>query len=221
MENTPVMRKPVIRIPSYTLGEELFNAISHGIGALLSSAGLALMAVWAHGALKITSVSLFGSALIVLYTVSCIYHALSPGLKGKKVLRVIDHCNVFLLVLGTYIPVSLIGVGGVLGWVLFGIVCFFAVLGIVLTVVDLERFQLPAVICHLISGWSILIGIPDLLRTMGSTGLLFLVLGGVMYSIGAVLYRIGAKKRYGHCIFHIFCLAGSFLHFWCIFRYLL
>ena len=99
MENTPVMRKPVIRIPSYTLGEELFNAISHGIGALLSSAGLALMAVWAHGALKITSVSLFGSALIVLYTVSCIYHALSPGLKGKKVLRVIDHCNVFLLVL--------------------------------------------------------------------------------------------------------------------------
>ena len=165
--------------------------------------------------------ALHGEWDVLLTPLKPVPHEWFGNLKGKKVLRVIDHCNVFLLVLGTYIPVSLIGVGGVLGWVLFGIVCFFAVLGIVLTAVDLERFQLPAVICHLISGWSILIGIPDLLRTMGSTGLLFLVLGGVMYSIGAVLYRIGAKKRYGHCIFHIFCLAGSFLHFWCIFRYLL
>ena len=221
MENTSVMQKPVVRIPSYTLGEELFNAISHGIGAVLSIAALVLMTVWAHGAITITSVSLFGSALIILYTISCIYHALSPRLKGKRVLRIIDHCNVFLLVLCTYIPVSLIGVGGALGWVLFGIVCFFAILGIVLTAVNLERFQVPAVICHLVSGWSILIGVPGLLRTMGGKGLFFLILGGVLYSVGAVLYRIGAKKKYGHCVFHIFCLAGSFFHFWCVFRYLL
>ena len=221
MENASVMQKPVVRIPSYTLGEELFNAISHGIGAVLSIAALVLMTVWAHGAIRITSVSLFGSALIILYTISCIYHALSPRLKGKRVLRIIDHCNVFLLVLCTYIPVSLIGVGGALGWVLFGTVCFFAILGIVLTAVNLERFQVPAVICHLVSGWSILIGVPGLLRTMGGKGLFFLILGGVLYSVGAVLYRIGAKKKYGHCVFHIFCLAGSFFHFWCVFRYLL
>lgn len=221
MENTSVMQKPIVRIPSYTLGEELFNSISHGIGAMLSIAALVLMTVWAHGAITITSVSLFGSALIILYTISCIYHALSPRLKGKRVLRIIDHCNVFLLVLCTYIPVSLIGVGGALGWVLFGIVCFFAILGIVLTAVNLERFQVPAVICHLVSGWSILIGVPGLLRTMGGKGLFFLILGGVLYSVGAVLYRIGAKKKYGHCVFHIFCLAGSFFHFWCVFRYLL
>ena len=221
MENASVMQKPAVRIPSYTLGEELFNAISHGIGAVLSIAALVLMTVWAHGAIRITSVSLFGSALIILYTISCIYHALSPRLKGKRVLRIIDHCNVFLLVLCTYIPVSLIGVGGALGWVLFGIVCFFAILGIVLTAVNLERFQVPAVICHLVSGWSILIGVPGLLRTMGGKGLFFLILGGVLYSVGAVLYRIGAKKKYGHCVFHIFCLAGSFFHFWCVFRYLL
>ena len=104
MENTSVMQKPIVRIPSYTLGEELFNAISHGIGAMLSIAALVLMTVWAHGAITITSVSLFGSALIILYTISCIYHALSPRLKGKRVLRIIDHCNVFLLVLCTYIP---------------------------------------------------------------------------------------------------------------------
>ena len=221
MENTSVMQKPIVRIPSYTLGEELFNSISHGIGAMLSIAALVLMTVWAHGAITITSVSLFGSALIILYTISCIYHALSPRLKGKRVLRIIDHCNVFLLVLCTYIPVSLIGVGGALGWVLFGTVCFFAILGIVLTAVNLERFQVPAVFCHLVSGWSILIGVPGLLRTMGGEGLFFLILGGVLYSAGAVLYRIGAKKKYGHCVFHIFCLAGSFFHFWCVFRYLL
>ena len=221
MDNTAVVKKRGIRIPDYTLGEELFNAISHGIGALLSIAGLVLMIVRAHGALEVTTVTLFGSALIVLYTISCIYHALSPRLTGKKVLRVIDHCNVFLLVLCTYIPVSLAGVGGALGWVLFGVVCFFAVLGIVLTAVDLERFQLPSVFCHLISGWSIVIGIPNLLRSMGSRGVWTLILGGVLYSIGAVLYGIGAKRRYGHCVFHLFCLAGSFFHFWCVFRYLL
>ena len=104
-----------IRIPDYTLGEELFNAISHGIGAGLSIAALVLMVIRAQGALAVTSVSLFGSAMILLYTISCIYHALSPRLKGKGVLRVIDHCNVFLLVYGTYIPASLLGVGGTAG----------------------------------------------------------------------------------------------------------
>ena len=221
MNNTAALQKRTIHIPSYSLGEELFNAISHGIGALLSIAALVLMIVKAHGALPVTTVSLFGSSMVILYIISCIYHALSPKLKGKKVLRVLDHCNVFLLVLGTYIPVSLIGVGGALGWVLFGIVCFFAVLGIVLTAVDLERFKVPAVVCHLVSGWSILVGVPSLLRTMGKEGLMVLILGGMMYSIGAVLYGIGAKKKYRHCIFHIFCLLGSFCHFWCVFQYLL
>ena len=221
MDNPAVIQKRVIRIPSYTLGEELFNAISHGIGALLSIAALVLMIVRAHGALPVTTVSLFGSSLILLYIISCVYHALSPRLKGKKVLRVLDHCCVFLLVLGTYIPVSLIGVGGALGWVLFGIVCFFAILGIVLTAVNLERFQVPAVICQLISGWSILIGLPGLTRTMGRAGILYLLLGGIMYSIGAVLYGVGSKKKYTHCVFHIFCLLGSFCHFWCVFQYLL
>ena len=121
-------KKREISIPDYTMGEELFNAISHGIGALLGVAALVLMLVRAKGALAVTTVALFGAATILLYTISCVYHALSPRVKGKKVLRVIDHCNVYLLVLGTYIPVALLGVGGARGWWLLGVVLLFTVL---------------------------------------------------------------------------------------------
>ena len=215
------IRKREIRIPDYTLGEEIFNAVSHGLGALLSPAALTLMALRAHGALPEIAVSLFGLAMIQLYTVSCVYHALSRDLKGKKVMRVIDHCNVYLLVLGTYIPVALLGVGGTMGWVLLGMVLIFTVLGVVFTAVDVDRFQLVSVICHLLSGWSILIGIPGLLRTMGWSGLEWMLLGGVMYSVGAILYGLGKKKRYRHCVFHVFCLLGTFCHFWAVYSFLL
>ena len=214
-------KKRSISIPDYTLGEELFNAISHGLGALLGAAGLVLMLVRARGALAVTTAALFGAAMILLYTISCVYHALSPRVKGKKVLRVIDHCNVYLLVLGTYIPVALLGVGGARGWVLLGVVLLFAVLGIVFTAVDVDRFSLVSVLCHLGCGWSILFGVPQLLQHMGKQGLKYLVLGGVMYSIGAVLYGLGKKKRYSHSVFHVFCLLGTFFHFWSVYAFLL
>ncbi len=214
-------KKREISIPDYTMGEELFNAISHGIGALLGVAALVLMLVRAKGALAVTTVALFGAATILLYTISCVYHALSPQVKGKKVLRVIDHCNVYLLVLGTYIPVALLGVGGARGWWLLGVVLLFTVLGVVFTALDVDRYQLVSVLCHLGSGWSILFGVPQLLRTLGLKGLGFLILGGVMYSIGAVLYGLGKKKRYSHSVFHVFCLLGTFFHFWAVYAFLL
>ncbi|MBR1455913.1 MAG: hemolysin III family protein [Oscillospiraceae bacterium] len=218
-----MVKKPrrEIRLPDYSAGEELFNAISHGVGALLSAAALVLMLVRARGALEETTAALFGAAMIVLYTMSCLYHGLSPERSGKKVLRVLDHCNVYLLVLGTYIPVSLLGVGGGKGWALFGAVCFFTVLGIVFTAIDVDRFQVVSVICHLCSGWSILIGVPDLLRTMGADGLLQLILGGVAYTVGSVLYGLGKRKKYRHCVFHVFCILGTFFHFWAVYAYLL
>ena len=215
------VKKRTISIPDYTMGEEICDAVTHGFGALLSAVALTLLAIRAHGALSIITVTLFGVAMIQLYTVSCVYHALSPSLAGKKVLRVIDHCNVFLLVFGTYLPVALLGVGGSEGWILLGIVALFTVLGIVLTAIDVDRFQAASVVCHLLSGWSILFGIPSLLRTVGSTGLLYMILGGVMYSIGAVLYGAGKSKRYRHSVFHIFCLLGTFCHFWAVYHYLL
>lgn len=210
-----------IKIPNYSLGEEIFNSISHGIGAGLSIAALVLMVVKGHTALQEVTVSLFGATMIILYTISCVYHALSKNLTGKKVLRVIDHCNVFLLVFGTYIPVVLLGVGGAFGWILFGLICAVTLLGITLTAINIDRFQVAGTLCHLISGWSILIAIPVLVQSMGWGGLLFLILGGVAYSLGALLYALGSKIKYMHCIFHIFCLAGTILHFFAIYLFLL
>lgn len=210
-----------IRIPHYTLGEEIFNAISHGVGGLLSVLALVLMLARARGTLAAVSVSLFGAAMVTLYVISCVYHALSRRTEGKKVLRVIDHCNVFLLVLCTYVPVALLGVGGALGWALLSVVAAFAVTGIVFNAVRVDKFKVLSVVCHLVSGWSILLGVPRLLETMGRAGVLFLVLGGSMYSVGAALYGLGAKKKYIHSVFHLFCLAGTFCHFWAVYCYLL
>ena len=210
-----------ILIPSYSLGEELFNAISHGFGALLSIAALVLMLIRARNALEVTTAAIFGTSMIFLYSISCVYHALSPGLRGKKVLRVLDHCSVFLLVFGTYIPASLLGVSGVRGWLLFGLVAFFTALGIVFTALDLERYQLAAVICQLLSGWSILMGVSNLRAAVGLQGLIWMIAGGVMYTIGAILYGIGKNRKYCHSVFHVFCLLGTFCHFWAIYKYLL
>lgn len=210
-----------ISIPKYSLGEEIFNSISHGIGAGLSVAGLVLMVVKASTPAAEVAASLFGSMMIILYTISCIYHALSPNLKGKKVLRVIDHCNVYLLVFATYIPVAWLGVGGALGWVVFGIVGAVVTVGIVFSAINVDKYQKLEVACHLTSGWAILSVLPILINNMGIGGVIFLILGGVMYSIGALLYAIGEKKKYMHCIFHIFCLAGTILHFFCVYLYLL
>ena len=211
----------IVGIPPYSMGEEISNAVSHGLGAILSVAALVLMLVRARGAMAITTAALFGSAMVLLYTVSCLYHALPPYLLGKKVLRVLDHCNVFLLVFGTYIPVALLGVTGTRGWTLFGLVAFFTLLGIVFTAVDLERFQLAAVLCQLLSGWSILIGVSALLQAVGVQGVAWMLAGGVMYTVGAVLYGVGKHKKYYHSVFHVFCLLGSLCHFWAIYQYLL
>ena len=210
-----------IIIPSYSLGEEIFNSVSHGIGAMLSIVALVLMILKAYGALEETCVSLFGATMIILYTISCVYHALSKNLLGKKVLRVIDHCNVYLLVFGTYIPVSLLGMGKVEGWVFFFVVLVVTLVGIVLSCIDIERFQVLEVICHLGNGWASLFAIPSLLGTIGKEGLIYLILGGVMYTLGSILYGLGKKKKYMHCVFHIFCLLGTLFHFITVYCYLI
>lgn len=203
-----------IHIPKYTLAEELWNSISHGLAAIFAIVATVLMIVKADTALEYITVSIYGTTMIVLYVISCIYHALSRRLTGKKVLRVIDHCNVFLLVLGTYTPVALLGVGGALGWWLFGFVALISVIGITLSAVAIDRFQIPEVICHLLNGWSILIGIQSLYEHMGFAGVLLLFLGGLAYTFGAILYGVGAKHRYAHSVFHLFCIAGTVLQ-WC------
>ena len=215
------MAKKKIRIPSYNLKEELINSISHGIGSGLAIAGLVLMMIKANTPLEYVTCSLFGATMIILYTMSCIYHALSPKIKGKAVLRVLDHCNVYLLVFGTYIPISLLGIGGTLGWIMFGIVATITTIGIIFTSINIDKYSLLSVICHLVNGWSVLFALPFLLNNIGVNGVVFTVLGGVMYSVGALLYWKGAHIKYMHSIFHFFCLAGTIFHFFAIYLFIL
>ncbi len=215
--------KREITIPKYTLGEELVNSISHGIGAGLSIWLLVIAIIKAVNvsAMAVVSVSIYGTTMIMLYTMSCIYHALSPKITGKKVLRVLDHCNVYLLVLGTIIPIALVGVKGAAGWVLFSLVTFLTIVGIVFTAIDVEKFKVVSVICHLLNGWGVLFFCKPLVSNIGMNGLVMIILGGVMYSIGAILYGIGAKKKYIHSVFHFFCLFGSAFHFLAIYLYVI
>lgn len=216
-------KKERISIPSYTLSEELINSISHGIAAAFSIWGLVMLIIKAsnEGAMAVTTVTLFGATMILLYTISCIYHALSPRIIGKKVLRVIDHCNVFLLVFGTIIPIALVGMKGVCGWVYFCIVGFVTLLGIIFSAVDVDKNEKIEVVCHLVNGWSAVLLIKPLIAGVGVAGLIFIILGGVMYSIGALLYGLGSKKKYMHSVFHFFCIAGSIFHYLAIYLYVL
>ena len=159
--------------------------------------------------------------MIILYTISCIYHSLSPKLKGKKVLRVIDHCNVFMLVLGTYVPVSLLSVGNKTGLFLLLFVTTITTIGIILSCINIDKYQLLEVICHLLNGWSIIIAFNILLNNIGKNGVTLLLAGGIVYTIGAIIYGIGSKVKYMHCVFHFFCLAGTILHFLSIYLYIL
>ena len=216
-------KKERISIPSYTLSEELVNSISHGIAAAFSIWGLVMLIIKAsnEGAMAVTTVTLFGTTMILLYTISCIYHALSPRITGKKVMRVIDHCNVFLLVFGTIIPIALVGMKGVYGWIYFGIVGFITLLGIIFSAVDVDKNEKIEVVSHLMNGWSAILFIKPLIAGVGVVGLIFIILGGVMYSIGALLYGLGSKKKYMHSVFHFFCIAGSIFHYLAIYLYVL
>lgn len=208
-----------VSIPKYNLCEELINSISHGIGALLSIAAIVLCIIKAHTAAGVVSSILYGTFMIILYTISCIYHALSPKLKGKKVLRVIDHCNVLLMVAGTYMPICLSLFGGSLGWILFAIVWFITIIAVVFNAIDVDRYQVVSVMCNLLLGWGILLLLKPMLLVCPMKGIWFLISGGIVYSVGAILYGIGSKVPYMHSIFHFFVLAASILHFIFIYGY--
>ena len=208
-----------IKIPKYTLGEELINSISHGIAACLAIAALVLCLVKANNAWSTVSTAIYGSFMIILYIISCIYHALSPKTKGKKVLRVIDHCNVFLMLAGTYMPICLSLLNGTLGWIVFSIVWIITIIAIVLNAINVDKYQVPSVICHLLLGWGSLIIINPLVVSCSKQAISLLIIGGLVYTIGSVLYGIGRKIPYMHSVFHFFVIGGSILHFFFIYLY--
>lgn len=212
-----------ISIPAYTLGEELMNSITHGIGAGLGITALVLCIVKSCNPLdgyKLASSIVFGVTTTLLYLMSCLYHALKVN-KAKRVFRVIDHCTIFLLIAGTYTPYTLITLHGVTGWVLFGIVWGVGILGIVLNAVNLKRFAKLSVACYIAMGWAVLFASRQLIASIDRAGFWLLLAGGIAYTVGAVLYGIGSKKKYFHSIFHFFCLIGTALHFFSIYLYVL
>lgn len=212
-----------IEIPKYSLSEEIINGITHGIGSLVSIAALVLTVVFSaiHGnPWAVVASSIYGSTLIILYTMSTIYHSLKVN-KGKKVLRIIDHCSIYLLIAGTYTPYTLVTLQGTLGWIFFGIVWGSAIIGIILNSIDIKKYKIISMILYLLMGWVILAAIKPLYHSLDIRGFWLLLSGGIIYTIGAVFYGLGRKHKYMHGIFHFFVLAASILHFFSILLYVI
>ncbi len=206
---------------STAIKEELVNSITHGVGAALGIAGTVVAIVFAalYGdAYSVVSASIYGAMLIILYTMSTLYHALTNK-TAKRVFRVFDHCSIFLLIAGTYTPFTLGPLRGALGWTIFGIIWGMAVLGVVLKSVNLEKFKVFSMICYIVMGWMIIIAIKPMLDAMGWSAMWFLLSGGISYTVGIIFF--GMKSPYMHGVWHLFVLAGSILHYFAILFYAL
>lgn len=213
-------------LPKYTRGEELFNMISHIVGGGLGIIALILCVVFSTingDAIKIVSSIIYGSSLIILYTMSSIYHGLHPN-TAKKVLQVIDHCTIYMLIAGTYTPILMVKVRTIdplIAWVLFAFVWSCAILAATLTAIDLKKYNKFSMLCYILIGWSALFALKTIIKAITFKGFMFILLGGIAYTIGAVIYGIGKKKPIMHAVFHVFCIIGSILQFIAIFFYVI
>jgi hemolysin III len=196
-----------------TLGEEIANSISHGVGFLGAIAVTPLLIIKAIplGAAAITGVSIFGATMIVLYLSSTLYHAF-PHNKAKRVFRIFDHSAIFLLIAGTYTPFTLIVLPGAWGWTLFGIVWSLAVGGVVLKSVKSVGTSKLSIALYLGMGWLAVLAAKPLFESMPFWGLFWLLAGGLMYSAGVFFFAYDHRIRYSHFIWHIFVLAGTACH---------
>lgn len=203
---------------SYTLGEEIFNSVTHGVGALLSIAGCVILIVFCAinaGAMEVVAASIFGASLIILYTMSTLYHALVPPI-AKKVFQILDHNTIFLLIAGTYTPFCLCCIKPMwLGWTIFGCIWGAAVFGIVMSSINLEKFRKISTFCYILMGWGIILAVKPLYQGIPKISLIMLIIGGVLYSLGVIFY-VKKNIRYMHSIWHIFVVGGSVLHWFSV-----
>ena len=204
-------------MPDYTKGEEIFNMTSHIVGAAIGVAalvlGIVISAVHKNGYGLAGSI-VYGISMIILYTMSSVYHGLRDGM-AKRVMQVLDHCTIYLLIAGTYTPILLSAmrpIDPVSSWVLLGVVWGLSAVAITLTAIDLKKYSVFSMICYIGMGWCVLLRVPLLIEAVGWAGFWLILLGGICYTIGAVLYGMGRKKRYMHSVFHLFVVAGSVLH---------
>lgn len=216
------------RLPDYTRGEEIFNMVSHivGGGAGVIICALCIIKSFLNGdAYQVVGSFIYGFSMIILYTISSVYHGLKSEM-AKKVMQVIDHCSVFILISGTYTPIALSSLreyNTALGWTVFGVVWGVSALGITLNAIDLKKYNVFSIICYLAQGWCIVLTGKTAVKAIGTNGFMWLLAGGIAYTIGAVLYGIAGKKtvRYMHSVFHIFVVLGSILQFIAIMFYVL
>lgn len=207
-----ITRREKFFLPVYSLGEEIFSAVSHGVAALMAIGMYAVLLFFCRREPQtLLAVHAFGISMILLYTVSTIYHALAVN-RGKAVFRVLDHCTIFLLIAGTYTPICLLGIGGTAGIGLLAAVWAAAVVGITLNAVNLRKFAKASVLCYIVMGWAILFTMDRFYANAGFQPFLFLLFGGLFYTVGAGLYVLGKRIPYMHSVWHIFVLAGSVFH---------
>ena len=214
-------------MPTYTRGEEKFNMVSHivggGVGILTLIACVIVAAYFGNG-WGVVSGAIYGFTMILLYTMSSIYHGLKHDM-GKRVFRVIDHCSIFLLIAGTYTPLTLVSLrlqDPVLAWIIFGVVWGAAILGVTLNSIDLKKYRVFSMICYLGMGWCMFIAINPMLKALPmNKGFGLIIAGGISYTIGAILYGVGKKIKYMHSVFHIFVVIASILHSVCIAVYVM
>ncbi len=213
-------------LPDYSQSEEIMNMVSHIAGGALGIVALVLCVVKAAVSGNVPGVvgsAIYGASLIALYTVSSVYHGLKPG-TAKKVLQVIDHCTIYILIAGSYTAVLLSAMQAVypvIGWGLMAAEWILAGTAATLTAIDLRKYRVFSMVCYIGMGWGIVFFLPQTLEVLTLPGFLFLLSGGIVYTIGAILYGIGSKKHWFHSVFHIFVVLGSFLHFLSILLYAL
>ena len=213
-------------LPAYSRGEEIMNMVTHIAGGAFGIVVLALSVIRAalRGTVPgICSAALYGSCMVLVYTVSSIYHGLYPG-TAKKVMQVLDHCAIYWLITGSYTPIllcSMVPVYPAIGWGLLAVQWGLAILATVLTAIDLRKYRGFSMVCYIGMGWGIAPFLPQAWEVLGPVGFWFLFLGGICYTVGAVLFGLGKKIRWMHSIFHIFVVLGSMLQWVTIHSYVL
>ena len=211
-----------INFNGQSLGEEIANAVSHGVGALLAIAGTAVMIVTAcfsSDAIGIVSAALYGAFTILLYLFSTLYHSIT-NTKAKKVFQIFDHCSIFLMILGSYIPICLCLIRGPWGWTLFGITAALSVVGIVFNSIDLNRWHKLSMILYVVMGWSLVFMFKHVIEIVPFRGLVLLVGGGVFYTLGIIFFTKD-KIKYMHYVWHLFVLLGTIIHYFFILFYVI
>ena len=223
MKRIPLSQR---QLPDYTRGEELMNTLTHTFGGLFGIAALVLcilQSVRHSNVYGIVTSAIYGASLIATFSISSIYHGLKPNL-GKKVLQVIDHCTIYSLIAGSYTVIVLSAIRPVypiLGWALFSVEWGLGALAVTLTAIDLKKYSVFSMICYIGMGWAVIPFWRQAYEVLTAAGFWLLLWGGIAYSIGAILYGLGKKRKWMHGIFHIFVVLGAVLQFLSILLYAL